>query len=365
MSHPVASLCAVVDRRYQVFVSSTYVDLVEERREVMQALLELDCLPAGMELFPAADEDQWTLIKEVIDQSDYYVVIVGGRYGSTTPEGLSYTEKEYDYAVEQGVPVVGFVHADPELIPLGKSEADAELREKLTAFRDKVMSRVIKKYTTPTDLGSVVSRGLTRLIKKHPRSGWVRGDQAMTPETRTEIAELRAELAAFKVAKAEAAAEARNRSLDLNYAHGDELVELAVTYRGLALETYDRMTYTGVRIFTWDDLIHAIGPYMLDEAPEERLRELLENYIVADIESDDENGWTQLHKSAVDVSDGSWGDVLVQLRALGVIEVGTKKRVPSDKSVYWRLTSAGDDYLVGLRAVPSEVLVVASEASAD
>src|ERR1700730_2626217 len=71
-----------MNKRYQVFVSSTYDDLREERSEVMRALLELDCIPSGMELFPAADEDQWTLIKEVIDDCDYYVVIIGGRYGS-------------------------------------------------------------------------------------------------------------------------------------------------------------------------------------------------------------------------------------------------------------------------------------------
>jgi len=41
-----------MDRRYHVFVSSTYEDLREERREVMQALLALDCIPTGMELFP-------------------------------------------------------------------------------------------------------------------------------------------------------------------------------------------------------------------------------------------------------------------------------------------------------------------------
>jgi hypothetical protein len=93
-----------VEKRYQVFVSSTYEDLREERQEVIQALLELDCIPAGMELFPAADEDQWTLIKNVIDECDYYIVIVGGRYGSVGNGGLSYTEMEYRYALENGKP---------------------------------------------------------------------------------------------------------------------------------------------------------------------------------------------------------------------------------------------------------------------
>lgn len=63
-------------KKYQVFVSSTYEDLKPERQEIMHALLELDCIPSGMELFSAADEDQWSLIKGVIDDCDYYVVVI-------------------------------------------------------------------------------------------------------------------------------------------------------------------------------------------------------------------------------------------------------------------------------------------------
>jgi hypothetical protein len=95
----------IADRRYQVFVSSTFQDLQDERREVMTALLELKCIPSGMELFPAANEDQWSLIKKVIDDCDYYVVIIGGRYGSVHPKtGISYTEMEYQYALNGFAP---------------------------------------------------------------------------------------------------------------------------------------------------------------------------------------------------------------------------------------------------------------------
>ena len=66
------------DIRYQVFVSSTYRDLIEHRQLVMKALLQVNAIPAGMELFPASDDDAWTLIQRVIDASDYYVVIIGG-----------------------------------------------------------------------------------------------------------------------------------------------------------------------------------------------------------------------------------------------------------------------------------------------
>ena len=95
-----------MEKRYQVFVSSTYDDLRDECQEVMQALLELDCIPAGMELFPAANEDQWTLIRNVIDDCDYYIVVIGGRYGSIGPTGISYTQMEYEYAVAQNKPII-------------------------------------------------------------------------------------------------------------------------------------------------------------------------------------------------------------------------------------------------------------------
>lgn len=85
-----------MDKRYQVFLSSTYADLKDERQKVIQTLMEMDCIPSGMELFPATDEEQWEFIKKVIDDCDYYLLIIGGRYGSINAEGISYTEKEYD-----------------------------------------------------------------------------------------------------------------------------------------------------------------------------------------------------------------------------------------------------------------------------
>ena len=44
-----------------------------------------------MELFLAINDSQWNLIKELIDDCDYYILIVGGRYGSLNKEGISYT----------------------------------------------------------------------------------------------------------------------------------------------------------------------------------------------------------------------------------------------------------------------------------
>src|SRR6266849_6800645 len=115
-----------MDKRYQVFVSSTYADLKEERQKVIQAVIGMNCIPAGMELFPAADEEQFNFIKRIIDDCDYYLLIIGGRYGSVDGEGVSYTEKEYDYALGRGLKVIAFVHSDPTSLGDGKVDTDPE-----------------------------------------------------------------------------------------------------------------------------------------------------------------------------------------------------------------------------------------------
>jgi hypothetical protein len=76
--------------RYQIFVSSTFRDLREERQAALDAILELSHFPAGMEIFPAADATPWELIRAIIADLDYYVLIIGGKYGSTGPDGVSY-----------------------------------------------------------------------------------------------------------------------------------------------------------------------------------------------------------------------------------------------------------------------------------
>ena len=181
-----------MDKRYQVFVSSTYADLKEERQKVMHALMQMDCIPTGMELFPAADEEQLQFIKRIIDDCDYYLLIIGGRYGSVTDEGISYTEKEYEYALERKIKVVAFLHKNPEQISFDKSEKTPELQEKLKNFRDKLASgRLVKYWQSIEELPGLVALSLMNTIKLSPAVGWVRADKVSSEELLTEINELR------------------------------------------------------------------------------------------------------------------------------------------------------------------------------
>jgi hypothetical protein len=348
-----------MERRHQVFISSTFLDLVDERREVIEALLEMDAIPAGMELFAAGNTDQWTLIQQVIDQSDYYLVIVGGRYGSTTAEGISYTEKEYDYAVSQKIPVMGFIHANPAAIPAGKSEMDPTARAKLDAFLAKVKQKIVRPYSTPAELGGVVSRGLIKLQRDSPRPGWIRGDLAMTPETEARISEMRAELAELRQAAAEQKSNGGTLPRIEGLASGDDHFALAMKITGKrkkdeAKQSYARPTYEWTVAYdtTWNDVLQAVGPSLMDEASEREITKSLEALGDGFIRTQRQK-WPQdiLSWSESEIEGSTVDDVLVQFFALNLISHGEKKRTSSDRNRYWTLTSAGQDQVMKLRAI--------------
>ncbi|MBJ6146380.1 DUF4062 domain-containing protein [Hymenobacter sp. BT559] len=177
-------------KKYQVFISSTFDDLKEHRDAVVKAVLQLGHLPVGMEMFNAGDQTQWETIKSYIDSSDYYLVILAHRYGSKDPaSGLSYTEKEYDYAGEKGVPRLGFVIDKTATWPADKVEAKA--KKKLDDFKRKVGSaRVIKFWDTVDKLAYHVSLSLGNEITINPRVGWVRATEAASPQVAEELARL-------------------------------------------------------------------------------------------------------------------------------------------------------------------------------
>jgi len=250
-----------MEKRYQVFVSSTFTDLTDERRAVMQALLELNCIPAGMELFPASTDDQWTLIQRVVDDCDYYLVIVGGRYGSMDAQGISYTEKEYDYAVQQGKPVMGFLHRQPGDIPARNTERDLAIAAKLDAFRSKVQRRMCKHWSNADELGGVVSRSYVQLLKTHPAEGWVKYRHAKTTEDLEKINQMHQQIRILEEL-------ARLREVDdhvpANLARGADVVR--IEYVPLEEEADPKGT-RAVEV-TWNDIFLVVGKLCMDLLPE-------------------------------------------------------------------------------------------------
>lgn len=180
-----------MDKKYQVFISSTFADLQEARQKVMDTILQLHQIPAGMEMFPASDDDQMTHIKSEINRSDYYILILGHRYGSISPEGISYTETEYDYAIEQGIPVLAFIIDENVPVRPAVLDAAAVAKKKLEKFRAKAQqSKLCKYWSSPDDLAIKVSTSLAHSFIINPQMGWIRGNQAVSPQVAEELVAL-------------------------------------------------------------------------------------------------------------------------------------------------------------------------------
>ncbi|WP_082061052.1 DUF4062 domain-containing protein [Pseudomonas sp. MRSN 12121] len=340
-----------MEKRYQVFVSSTYQDLQEERQEVMQALLELDCIPSGMELFPAANEDQWSLIKKVIDDSDYYIVLLGGRYGSIGPDGFSYTEMEYRYAKETGKPVIGFVHKAPGNLPSNRCEASEEGKNKLKEFQALVQTKLCRFWESPADLGSQVSRSLVKLIKSNPAIGWVRADLMPSVSAAEEILTLRRRIEELE-SEVQSATQTAPEGSD-SLAQGDDGFEIGYDFTVSTAAWGGEVTrHTHVLNITWNSIFSALSPFMMNEANDavilDALNKMTSDCCLEELAGDEEFANKRL--KSLSVHDEDYRTIIIQLRALGLITKSSKSRSVKDTDTYWTLTPYGDTVMTRLRA---------------
>lgn len=276
--------------KYQVFISSTYEDLKSERDQVVKAVLEMGHIPVGMEMFSAADDEQWNIIKRNIEASDYYVVIVAHRYGSMV-EGVSYTEKEYDYALDSKVPVLGFVINDAAAWPDDRRDKGANAEEqarKLKLFKDKVRRKPVDFWKTTDDLHAKVAIALMKTMTAQPRIGWIPASQAASPEAGIELARLSKENSELRAALevARKSGEALERFREIEEALRSQTI--AIAYRGRGTITKHQIPTTLLAIFD------ALGQFLASGEDDTSLAlRLAENLIAA---VDPKPDWTQLHE---------------------------------------------------------------------
>lgn len=324
-----------MDKRYQVFISSTFKDLEVERSTVFQTLMEMDCIPAGMELFPSIDEEQWEFIKKVIDDSDYYLLIIGGRYGTVANDGLSYTEKEFDYAVSKGIKVIVLIHENPEILTYEKSEKDPVLREKLFRFIEKASSgRLRKTWSSEKDLPGIVSLSMNKTIKTYPSIGWIRADKVTNEIALQELnsvrkinLELQDKINELELRKAPVAPEhlaPMEQSFKLNFVSTHPIKNSSDIREKSTFET------------SWNILFSIVSPYSLEESSDDEIKESLNCYLRDKLPTGHYN---------VDIDDQTIKTLQIQFKALGLLD---------NETPYWKLTPNGHQKMMELRTIKKE-----------
>lgn len=331
-----------MEKKYQVFVSSTYQDLIEERQKVIEALLGKNCFPVGMEYFPAANDGQFTVIKKLIDRCDYYILIIGGRYGSIEPKsGKSYTQLEFEYAISRGIPVASFYHAEPSKLPAERVESTDEGKRKLGEFKKNVQEKLCDSWKEPYELAFKVSKSLDYLFENSLRVGWVKADEISSAEANKEILSLKKEN--------EKLLEQVNR-LSLrapigseNFQQGNDVYNI-IFHKRLSFwwdhdEEYEEKDDIR-RDVSWNEIFLSIAPGLFNPVPYTEIQNYLFKPIHKLLEiSEQDYIIDKKNKEAIEI----------QLLALGLIE--TDKVIENGVYTYCTLTPYGRAEMVKLKAI--------------
>lgn len=336
------------EKKYQVFVSSTYRDLEEERAIIIKTLMDLDCIPAGMETFPAMNEEVFVFIKRIIDLCDYFILVIGNRYGTRAPDGRSYTEKEYDYAVKRKVPVLVFPHEKPGMIPGDKSDKSQEDRDSTEKFRKKASKgKLVKGWSNPDQLAGHVSTSLAATMRKFPAVGWVRANQVANAQVLNELNEVRKQNEDLKKQVEELRAKDSPYGIE-DLASLDSLLELHGHYyigppNTLAKEK-TRSAWTCTT--TWGAVFQALGPYLMRSIKKEsEVWEMVRNFWLS-LSPDNKEG---IVMESMEFDD--FVKVKVQLLALGLVEVKPGEPEPNASDAKWSMSEKGIRTFIKLRAV--------------
>lgn len=170
---------------YSAFVSSVYESLKDERKEVIDSLLNKRVYPICMEHFAISTNENFDGIKELIDDSDFMVLILGKEYGSCDENGISWTEREYDYALESNTDVLAIIC--DELMELRQKHTLSP--ESLTPDETKQLNFTSRiSFAIPisdkNNIQTIVEQFFTGKENKYP--GWTRRSSIMFNQKKLE-----------------------------------------------------------------------------------------------------------------------------------------------------------------------------------
>jgi len=330
-------------KKYQIFISSTYLDLQDERQAAVEAILGSKHIPAGMELFRAGNASQLDTIKKWIDESDIYMLILGGRYGSIEPKtGKSYTQLEYEYALEKKIPVFAVVLSNSFLYIKatdGKYEVfEKENIDKYGEFKKFVMSKVIKPVDDCKDIQIAIKDSIVELEDECKLVGWVKASEAISETILRSVETLTEENINLKEENEKLKNLLNNKMKIENIAQGDDEIEI----RYIIKTDYNSSWNSRKIMISWDNLFSAIGPDFIAAKNIENSKSLI---------SHDLERYAEKKYYDIQINEDDFNTIKIQFDALNLINCFTAKSTNSGIIEFMQITEQGKVKLKSLRVL--------------
>lgn len=163
----------MLDKRFQVFITTSGKEMLPERMVVSQTLIGMGFFSWGLEQRTPLST---AFARRQIDDCDYVLLLLGSQYGEQSVSGVSYMHLEYIYAVTKQKPIIVFMHESPESRDTSLQDTKPELKEKFNEFRHQLQKEVdqVVTYRTLRDLELAVRSYMPQMLERYPVTGWVR-----------------------------------------------------------------------------------------------------------------------------------------------------------------------------------------------
>lgn len=261
----------MLDKRYQVFISTSGAEMQPERIILSQTLVGMGFFSWGLEQRTPLNT---AFARRQIDDCDYVVILLGSQYGEQSVSGVGYMHLEYIYAVTKQKPIIVFMHEDPASRDPSLHDAKPELQEKFKEFRQVLQQEAdqVFCYRTLRDLEMAVRLNMPQMLERYPVSGWVRPQN--TQALHDEIDQLKA-----KVAQLERDGGTREVDPFLSLPKVSMHEVFSFEYRMHAYQDGNFKELKVQKRLTWAQLLAILGSTFINPTPEEFFSKRMNEYL--------------------------------------------------------------------------------------
>lgn len=261
----------MLDKRYQVFITTSGKEMQPERMVVSQTLIGMGFFSWGLEQRTPLST---AFARRQIDDCDYVLLLLGSQYGEQSVSGVSYMHLEYIYAVTKQKPIIVLMHDNPESRDPSLQEAKPELRNRFHEFRQQLQKEVeqVVSFKTLRELELAVRSYMPQMLERYPVVGWVRPQSIQSLQD--EIDRLKSKLTQAQLVQGKLEADP---FLSLPRVTLNDT--FSFDYRMHAYQDGNFQELMPIREMTWAEILKILSGAFEQALPEEYFSKVLNHYL--------------------------------------------------------------------------------------